>query len=639
MINSPESLEDGEHEPTSEFSIPGSNEERTPGLEYRNYFNEAVTEFFSLAYLDNPKTNETAFKVKRLQPSKITTSASLYPRYSDSGLEQCITEDPSDELNVSSSSRSASPKTNLELNLETNRDKNFEDLPGTLWTSEEKEIFFNCLARYSIHRSDEFLSHLPSKSSADIHAYYTLLKQELRDHYNNSFIEDETGHGHVGVRGFPGSIRFTDIPMAYEIDDELVNYEENQSSSLGYIEDDNVSNCALQNTDFINEQIGRSSFDSPVLINNDTALQLFEIYQASRKYAIPDKRDSCKLSHETLIFLEELIKMRTKEIIGHIVSRKAIIFNTDIENPEFVEGAHVGISNADIWKATIDLRLFETAMGDRTKYRDGKYPFLENYWQKLPQSLDLNVIKSSRALYLSRTTLNTFQKYDYDVGVRDHFLHRSPDYDNDANGLEEAIDQGARGISQTLIDDSITANTSNGEGKVSLNGEDKKVSLNHETKENSLYGPVAEHHLNGDHNMILDSDTLNSVSLSSIKDNLELRETSICNSPGGNFDPGNDFQIKKTEFDTTAQQSQTLWLKKCTKSYKRTLEDCASEDRLLQLEEMNLDFLDSNRDSNYVRVLKKRFKLKPLAADSSEYLEKMIMENFNDLWNKTFAFY
>ncbi|CAI4632877.1 BAQ_1a_G0036190.mRNA.1.CDS.1 [Saccharomyces cerevisiae] len=48
---------------------------------------------------------------------------------------------------------------------------------GVDWDSEEKNTFFWCLSRYSIHRVDEWRSLLPRKSAMEILGYYRLLRR------------------------------------------------------------------------------------------------------------------------------------------------------------------------------------------------------------------------------------------------------------------------------------------------------------------------------------------------------------------------------------------------------------------------------------------------------------------------------
>ncbi|KAL3231046.1 RNA polymerase I-specific transcription initiation factor RRN5 [Nakaseomyces bracarensis] len=51
---------------------------------------------------------------------------------------------------------------------------------GSLWTRMEKEKFFYCLSRYSIHRLDEWHLILPNKTKYEILVYYQVLRTNLR---------------------------------------------------------------------------------------------------------------------------------------------------------------------------------------------------------------------------------------------------------------------------------------------------------------------------------------------------------------------------------------------------------------------------------------------------------------------------
>ncbi|CAI4047552.1 SUVZ12G1885 [Saccharomyces uvarum] len=57
------------------------------------------------------------------------------------------------------------------------RDSGVETSLGVEWDSEEKETFFWCLSRYSIHRVEEWRPLLPRKSAMEILGYYKLLRR------------------------------------------------------------------------------------------------------------------------------------------------------------------------------------------------------------------------------------------------------------------------------------------------------------------------------------------------------------------------------------------------------------------------------------------------------------------------------
>ncbi|CAI1580628.1 hypothetical protein SEUBUCD646_0L02030 [Saccharomyces eubayanus] len=57
------------------------------------------------------------------------------------------------------------------------RDPSVEVSLGVEWDSEEKETFFWCLSRYSIHRVEEWRPLLPRKSAMEILGYYKLLRR------------------------------------------------------------------------------------------------------------------------------------------------------------------------------------------------------------------------------------------------------------------------------------------------------------------------------------------------------------------------------------------------------------------------------------------------------------------------------
>ncbi|QPG74850.1 hypothetical protein FOA43_002186 [Brettanomyces nanus] len=94
-----------------------------------------------------------------------------------------------------------------------------DPLQRTRWDQEEKEIFFGALARYSIHRLDEIKKHLPKKSCVQILDYYHLLKKTLRRYKRDP-------------KKIQSLVAMSEIPIAYEMSDEFIEFEESQASLM-----------------------------------------------------------------------------------------------------------------------------------------------------------------------------------------------------------------------------------------------------------------------------------------------------------------------------------------------------------------------------------------------------------------------
>lgn len=86
-----------------------------------------------------------------------------------------------------------------------------DDDMGTEWTRYEKEQFFYCMSRYSIHRVDEWCQTFTNKSKYEILVYYQVLRSNLEQLKTTRY-----------KRLLPRS-RF---PIAYEMSPEFIRLEE-----------------------------------------------------------------------------------------------------------------------------------------------------------------------------------------------------------------------------------------------------------------------------------------------------------------------------------------------------------------------------------------------------------------------------
>lgn len=96
------------------------------------------------------------------------------------------------------------------------RDASVETSLGVEWDSEEKETFFWCLSRYSIHRVEEWRPLLPRKSAMEILGYYKLLRRASARASSRKAGDDE------------GS-----APIAYEMSSGWVALETQLSEAAG----------------------------------------------------------------------------------------------------------------------------------------------------------------------------------------------------------------------------------------------------------------------------------------------------------------------------------------------------------------------------------------------------------------------
>lgn len=619
-MNSPETEES--EDISLEAVVTNANEtlDNIPGLTYSDFFNDSVKEFFSLTYLNITTKKSLKSKNSGLQASKTTLNSCYYhptkkqARQNDfilaTNVESITSDGPTENcLNSSQNSEQQQSKEIIEK---------FNSLPGTYWTGEEKDVFFNCLARFTIHRADEFGPHLPNKSLADIYAYYTLLKSELKNLKRRELVEDESIDSHVAVEVTPAGVRYSDLPIAHEVDDDTIDYEEEQSIILSNIEQVLSSKRASKKATFFNEYTKQEVSEDSSLIEKVDLHNLAKIYRGNQLFPCLNGRKSCRLYYNSYVFLEELIKYRTRELLGNIISKKAIVSNDPIDESCFQSTAQASIYTQDIWKAVVDLKWFETSMGDRTRYRDGKYPFLEAYWQRLVQSLDISVKDHQQVLDQSAVVLKSFKACELTVNHLDHFLH-SPSIN----------------VLECCDDDSIIEVGARGYEEEEWVIEDEVQTINVDLLVENGNSTVKELLKTADDCMLIRRDSSSSEAVEAI-----ISPTTMGNESKEKLHEDSTYMNMKDDLTTSPRTSRSLWLYKHVRAPKRSLEDCEGEDRLLQLEEINLDLLDERRDSKYLQSMRKKLKLDAEdTAESQTFQENMILENLNYIWDRSFAFY
>lgn len=325
-------------------------------------------------------------------------------------------------------------------------------LPGTLWSSSEKEMFFRCLARYLIHRLDAFIPHLPHKSTAEIEAYYHLLKDSLRRvtrvHKYKAYLYGEAKtrlRTDYAIRVWEDGVRYWRVPAAIEVDEQWVEFEEQQSQILAQRElqltsqiyerqartirkytksdnddvsgndgnknndnNDNDGNDNDANDDEVsdkdNDADANDFNDGNVndylnIVDINQANALARVYAANSITPTMEGNGSCEVDFTSLVFLDELVKTRVRDMFLAILVGKGtngVCTGDDsideLETQITLAMREKIVSDEDVWKAASELRLFEKPKaGFRSRYVDGKTPLLATYWPRVVDSLKLSL--------------------------------------------------------------------------------------------------------------------------------------------------------------------------------------------------------------------------------------------------------
>lgn len=330
---------------------------------YIDLYNTFVEEFFELRYGHAREERSMRRKRRKLDDSIINSEGAFYK--------------PTDKVkNTPDQAPEAEDRSWTELS-----DK------GSLWTGEEKEIFFGCLARYTIHRVDEFLQHLPGKSLGEIIAYYELLKRELKQYrikelHRVEFPNDISArpkrlrHNYDIVTTTQG-VSQVNFPIAYEVNEEWINFEEKQSHVLSRkvnkAERDNRSGrFEAENLKDYTEPRTNDAGTLDSLIKMEVAAYLSKIYRGGPSTELGSI--SPRLLFTSLIYLEEIVKLVTRRIITNLAL---------IKLPEGEPKNGINVTPADVRASVEAAGLLEgiRIKGQRKRFSYGG--LLRSYWTHL----------------------------------------------------------------------------------------------------------------------------------------------------------------------------------------------------------------------------------------------------------------
>ncbi|CDH16321.1 uncharacterized protein ZBAI_08109 [Zygosaccharomyces bailii ISA1307] len=160
---------------------------------------------------------------------------------------------------------------------------------GSHWNASEKSTFFHCLSRYSIHRLDEWHGGLPYKSKFEILVYYQVLQYNLKEMQRYNMIG--------------GLLSFEEFPIAYEMDEFYVQFEE-----------------------FMSRQV-RIEYEQPATDTEESLISLTNwnkrwqaIYcKAGIEELAPLCSEPLPHSEETIQFLTGCVKAYTKRLLWYAV--------------------------------------------------------------------------------------------------------------------------------------------------------------------------------------------------------------------------------------------------------------------------------------------------------------------------------
>lgn len=295
-------------------------------------------------------------------------------------------------------------------------DSGYESFHGLTWNGLEKEIFFNCLCRYSIHRIDVIQEHLPSKSYLEIVAYYNALRihvkrikkrRELRKKAVKVKIVDQSGEKSIVVKSSPLSnriVRYDELPIAYEVSEDLIEVEETQAELISQRERSKTNDENRRFKDIFDSYVqqidasgnGNDGEDcNEALINYGNALDLSKaLYLENTVVPLSSLKLMPKLHFKSLILLEELVKLLLRKILSCIAEDRVNRMWTNERQFDVSEPLlPLNITRGDVTRALLSLenRKYPHLSKEKNVELHERQFSLANYFARLPKRLGITV--------------------------------------------------------------------------------------------------------------------------------------------------------------------------------------------------------------------------------------------------------
>lgn len=309
------------------------------------------------------------------------------------------------------------------------RDERFENGGGTIWTNNQKEVFFNCLARYSIHQIDAICDNLPDKSAIEIMNYYDCLAHELkrlkgqvvkrRKYHKVKIIKDkqEVEYRYKSLPNRKNLIKYENIPAAYEMSEKFIKMEEIQAEMISQRERSKTNDENQRFKRQFNEytvrkrqknnrneidipehqvlEIEEAEDDKAGLINYDIACELSRsLYLNNKITPLHNNKLVPKLHYKSLVLFDQIARLTTEKILLKIIEHKIVLLWLNQRQIPFEDDAiPIKIAHGDIYRAINNLNLFEIPKNgyQSLKQAEGRSMRINNYFSQLPERLNVEI--------------------------------------------------------------------------------------------------------------------------------------------------------------------------------------------------------------------------------------------------------
>lgn len=347
------------------------------------------------------------------------------------------------------------------------KDQEFENVVGTLWTGNEKELFFNCLARYSIHEIDRITEVLKSKSQAEVLVYYEILRKELSRVKSRS--KKRRKYGKIKLRKGDkeviceqpsifkkkGLMRYSEIPVSHEMSEEFIAMEEEQADLISKKErtKDNDENqrfktlfdeytdggskersssspiSELEDDSVVQLPVSSTTSGCQALINIENSQDLSkELYASNTITPLVHRKMFPKLHYKSTVLFEALTRLILTKLLAIIIENKTSLawlrkrhINTENHN------LTLNISQSDVYGALNVIRrqqFPDLLLNFSHSYK--KFSPLQQYFNSIPEKLGICVQgdNSSSQHAACRSGFTGFEKEN--VSATDKCPHMGP---------------------------------------------------------------------------------------------------------------------------------------------------------------------------------------------------------------------
>lgn len=270
------------------------------------------------------------------------------------------------------------PSGKLKVNCESQQpfNKNNETV-GTVWTSTEKEIFFTFLGRYGISNIERIQAKLRTKSVIEIQNYYDILNKST-----NIFK--------FRKRKFKKLVKYSELPIAYEMDANFVSMEEDFANLINFKE-----KLFVRNKFSLSDALEEDSENE--LLNVDQLVKLIPFFAQPHlrdQYGIGNKHRA-SINYESVQYLRRCLKAFATSLVTDLVLSELDSGRRELETFNAQGELIINVN---------DLKLKRTLTNVSSQYR--RDFLLPRYFMHILERLNLKLVADEEDSLVDSASVN-----------------------------------------------------------------------------------------------------------------------------------------------------------------------------------------------------------------------------------------